>query len=517
MRLVNSRQGKAGSKRGVVAVCAMTLLALLPLWFLVRSRQPATQNAGAIHADSPWRISDNSTYEARIALSPSGNFLAGICPRIAATPAPNGAVPAAPGTLGSDLVIWRVSDRAEVARLPLDYESGGSIQWAGNEAFIAAVGRYAHVYNWRSGAAANAPVARVLNGPAGATDLDVDSTWLNLDSDIKLQALTDGGMQAFRISTGNPVPVRWRWRDDGADSAPPWRLALQPASPGGALRAAIVQLEPTPIPPPTPIPLPTATPRPTPTPTVEHKALLDKEQRLLDEVTEIVNRLMGDDAPTGEEAQQLEERAKAINAEIKETQARLLPLDPSRQPVPTPAPPPLKIWATVTVWDLKSGKALWKKRIFSGSNPGYCNIYPAWSPDGKVLVLLGTAQLSRPTNIGLENTGMAFLNGANGKRLGSSNIAHNADWDNAADVLWLRGSTLVIKDRDKQGLPVLHFIDTSKGTVTQTVRFSKTSQIFDAITADFNGSKWGFASGAQGWRVFSRRELDTGSITLPQR
>jgi hypothetical protein len=508
MNLFGSRSGKARSQRDVLMICLVTILALAPLWFIVRSRQPAPQSGYTVNPDSPWRVSDNSAREPRIALSPSGKFLAGVCP---SSPASGGAAPAgAAPPQGSDLVIWRVSDRAELARVRLDNESTSSIQWSGNETFVATVGRFAQVYEWRSGALVNAAVSRMIGGSAGSTDLDVDTTWINLDSDLKLQSITDGGMQAFRISTGAAIPVRWRWRQDSGASVPHWRLALQPVSPGGPLRAAVVQLEPTPIPDPTPVSTPTATPRPTPTPTVEQQAFIEKERRLDEEVTEIVNRLMADDGPTGAEAQQLEERAKAINAELKAERARLFP--PSALPTPRPTPPPAKTWVTVSLWDLSSGTTLWKKRFFHGSNPGYNNIYPSWSPDGKVLALLGTPRTSRTANSTSEgNRGLEFLSASNGQLLASTTPGESVPWIQEDDVLWLSPAQLVFKDRDERSRSLLNIIDTGTGKTLRKLPLAQVQPISDIVSADSTGMMWALASSSQGWQVFSANELQSGS------
>jgi hypothetical protein len=161
-----------------------------------------------------------------------------------------------------------VATRKEVARISLGVETGRRLIWSANERIIGIVGRFERFYHWKSGTIVAAPMG-----------LDIYKTWLDLKSDIKILSLANGQMQAFRLSTGNPIPVRWRWQKDRFVGPQLWSLALQPVAPrakGTLIHAAILEGEPIPTPRPTPQPTPT----PTSTPTVEQSDFLRKEALL---------------------------------------------------------------------------------------------------------------------------------------------------------------------------------------------------------------------------------------------
>lgn len=487
------------------------------LFFLVRFKEsrptpllappsPGVSEAGSgsgasrSNADNPWALGANSWRQARVALSPGGALLAGICPALdeAGQVRKDGL-----GNSTSELVVWRVSDRAEVGRASLDADMGSSISWSTDERSIGTGGRWGQAFRLPADALSSSALGK--RGPAllklaplvpASNTLDVDATWAEMDLDIKVQSMTDGEVRASRLSTGAVVPVRWRSRRDASAGPGPWTLALQPGAPTGALRAAIVQDETDPPLQITPTPAPTSTPVPSP----EQRAFLEREARDNDEVEKIVNELQGEPEPSAERARELEERARALNAGMKAERERLFPA----QPRPTqPLRPVQPHWARLMLVDLSSGRTLWQQRL----RRSYTTPQASWSPDGRTIAVRGTARPRHKVPSMEEERGLEFFEGSSGRKLASTSLEAVFGTFRPEDAMWLPGSILAIKHEDADMKPVLSFFNARNGHRTAQWPLQKLTSSLESISVDRSGSLWAYAAGRQGWITLSATQI----------
>jgi hypothetical protein len=351
-------------RREVFWLLVFVLVVLSPLAFIVRWREKAPVQEIKVNPESPWLLEYKKQgrgysirgAEAKIALSPDGNYLAAVCPAKPAGTAP------ATGASARELVVWRVRDRKEVARSKLGMDGGGRIQWTGAGNYIAVVGRFSHVFHWKSGKLMTAPVNPVIGAVnAGATDLDIDGTQLDLAGDVKVQRITDNSLQAFRISSGAPLPLRWQWQRNASFYSGTWVLALQPnprnaTAKTPAVFAAVLEEEEKPRPRATPTPAPTPTPALTP----EQKAFVEKELRWGEEISQLMEKLQGDNPPPEDEVARIETRIKNINAKFRAERDRLFS-------APKPAPTSRYVRELRTVrfglWNLSNNTRVWEYRL----------------------------------------------------------------------------------------------------------------------------------------------------------
>jgi WD40 repeat protein len=481
----------------ILGLLALFLLIANALLFFARRQENRSGKKSFVDAASPWRIGNDSYRTARIALSPSGSYLAGLCPDLNA-PA-NSQNP----TVGTQLVIWSVANGDELARVNIDSESAGQILWSRTESFIALEGRFAQIFHWKSKQLVNAPIARVIGPNSIPSDLDIDGTQLDLDSDTKVQVTTDGQVQAFRISSGVPIPLRWQGRQLAGPNPAQWKMALRPTRPGGPLHALVVQEENRPKARPQPVPPPK--PKPAPKLTAEQKAYLEKQHALDAELENIVNTLQADEPPSDEEAARLEARGKAINAYERAERARLFPALP--KPAPRQRAPEPPRYSRMKLVDLKSGRVFWEKRVETGI------FLPdlRWSPDGSVVALLGAQRKDAKWNGANRAKGIDFIAAKNGNTLGKATLLDEVDNFGNGKFAWLPGNVLAIEDRttfDRD--PRLLLLQAQGAQVVERRPMPAFSDRVESLSVSADGLTWAFASGARGWRVFSERNFAAG-------
>ncbi|MDF2439826.1 MAG: hypothetical protein JWN98_810 [Abditibacteriota bacterium] len=504
-----------GMRREMTALAAVCLVALLPVWLLVRARQPpapasqstAQSTSSMVNPKSPWRISDNSYRQAKIALSPSGNYLAAVCPPAPQTSVAGTPVPVAMPVQGSELVIWRVIDGAKIASIRLSSMSDGDILWSRNETLIAIAGPRPEIYRWGSGALSSASVRPAI-------DWYIERSCLDVDSDLTLQAHSRDGWQAFQTSTGKPIALNPQVSRKIHVNGRPGSMinfssvyALRPTHPGGPIHLAALDEEVLPI----RTPLRTPSPAPSPTPSATQTAFLKEEARLDEEISDLMNTLQADEPPSDEEAARMEARVKAIQIQLRADRDRLFGA-PTPVPSPTPMPPR---WSQLTLWDLQSGRLLWRQRLRRGLTKAILS----WSPDAKVLVVLGTPRSYQNGSHGEVARGIEFLQASTGKLLASNVINSLSGWFSTQQMVWLAGSKLVIKDRDANYKPFLQVFDATNGKAVSSHSLAAVEPLlggsFDVMSADRAGSRWAFATGSRGWRVFTLAELNAAVSAMP--
>lgn len=118
-----------------------------------------------------------------------------------------------------------------------------------------------------------------------------------------------------------------------------------------------------------------------------------------------------------------------------------------------------------------------------------------------------------------EERGLDFFQGATGKKLGSGALDHVFGGLSSKDMAWLPGGWLVVKDLDEQNHPFLRFFSAANGQGVQSWNVETVNRAlgnsFEAMTTDATGSTWVFATGRNGWRVFTKSEIEAASKAMP--
>lgn len=441
-------------RREFVLVGGITLLALLPLFFLWRksviSQQlPAFEGGTStlVPVVRRMQLGKNSSISMRAALSPDGRWLARMevdASKLNVEPSP-GSSPDA-----NELVIRSTANGKEVFRA---LGAGEFVGWMPSSvSFVSQSENIVNVFD---------PAVRKPGAPPPTQAWTQRTVPLPANTDPRFGA--SGETNDFDLQTGAIVfspdfrfvvkgfwgqgPITWYVVDLMTGKAfPPVRagrwinfdpkvggysnnISIAVAGANAAmgplpLVAVLQTLEPSPeSATPTPRPAPTLTPQPTPTYSAvqsQFKAKEDKEQAAIQALVESVLGVDGAEPKVTDETEvaritaEVKQRNKALDAE----RARVFP-----QTVMTPTPPPtVSPWSMtapfqVETFDLNTKKHLWTSPLRSEVFPPQMK----FSPDGSALVIWGTtAWRLQNGDRRVDGVGVEFHGARTGKMAGKS-------------------------------------------------------------------------------------------------
>jgi hypothetical protein len=131
-----------------------------------------------------------------------------------------------------------------------------------------------------------------------------------------------------------------------------------------------------------------------------------------------------------------------------------------------------------------------------------------WSPDGRVLALLGRQPEIESQKMPLNNDSaevVEFYDAATGRRL--STVQPDNKFSLNQKSFWVSDGVFVLWDKDTNYKPVLNFIDSQTGKTLERLKLPEHLGESDSISTDSTNSLWAFASMKQGWEVLTREQI----------
>lgn len=479
-------------KSDIWLIVGVTLLALAPLTFITLSqRSKATPlqvpAIGVGGANAPVTTSTSAPqirYSVPPELSPDG-FYAAAVPQLVYK---SGSNVTASTSLG-EVHIFRVADRAKVSAILLDPGTSANPQWLSDGRLVLIENGGGRIWN------RNDLIRQSVVDPAQAQSFSSESgfnqTYFSHDGKIAVRQVYGGSLSAYDIVTNRPIPLKFQGQRVSNEP----NLALAPVAPGNSSRPLLAVFsnrwsDPRPTPTPTAIP----TPKPL---TPEQQRFAAEEDKLNEELSNIVAKLDGEEDLSDAQRAQLEARAHKINRFSREGRARLFPVENN---VSIPRPQPIN-FAQIEMRDLRSGSLKWSKRV----KVDFFAPLPRFSLDGSLLLLCGVLVVDDNGNESDE--GIEVLDPQSGRTLRYINAR------GARDDIGLYQSpnpVLAVTDSDERGRQVLRHIDLNTGETRSTWSLDGLRTLgvssFNEFSCDAKGKTWSFLT-PTGFDFFNRARI----------
>lgn len=459
---MNSRSRLFAGRRDVFWLLGVSILLLLPLYFINRAKTPPPKPVPPKLIPAVWTME----------LSPDGKYLAEI--QSVKSKTKETIAEASREVTLNQVIVYRTSDNFPVLRHTVDTIIGHQFQWSRDSKKLALVGRLARMWVAPKFVAQKMPTARFIKLKNGQLYSVVRQTWLSFESDLEAQLTFDSKFEMYRLSTGKPVPLQFEAKKLMRSSGGNWTMELDPRKPGLSPRAVVVEQLPSLV-----YPRPGAT---------KNKALSSTKVQT--------------NAKAGSASTAIEKKKAEVNA-VSTPRARLTPPVPIQGVTRRGVTPTKMETARVSLIDLGNGKTLWTRVV-----PRWVFVpKPFFAPDGKTLAICG---VGRPSNAAQpkapRNTGIDLLDPQTGK------IRHQITLQRffgipsfgLDGVKFIGPSTLVALD-NKAAAQSLRFFDTKTGKETDYW-----PKVGDMFSSDATGSRWVFRNfGLSLSKVMSKTEAES--------